>query len=59
MGTSDDSKGDILELPKGASPVDFAYHIHTDIGNQIAGVKINNTISKIDTQLKAVTVLKF
>tara|TARA_B100001093_G_scaffold284999_1_gene272129 strand:- start:409 stop:2280 length:1872 start_codon:yes stop_codon:yes gene_type:complete len=45
-------QGDILELPKGASPVDFAYHIHTDIGNQIAGVKINNNISKIDTQLE-------
>ena len=45
-------QGDILELPIGASPVDFAYHIHTDIGNQIAGVKINNTISKIDTQLE-------
>ena len=45
-------EGDILELPKGASPVDFAYHIHTDIGNQIAGAKINNTISKIDTQLE-------
>ena len=45
-------QGDILELPKGASPVDFAYHIHTDIGNQIAGVKINNTISKIDTPLE-------
>ena len=45
-------QGDILELPKGASPVDFAYHIHTDIGNQIAGVKINNTISKIDSQLE-------
>ena len=45
-------QGDILELPIGASPVDFAYHIHTDIGNQIAGVKINNTISKIDNQLE-------
>ena len=45
-------QGDILELPKGASPVDFAYHIHTDIGNQLAGVKINNNISKIDTQLE-------
>ena len=45
-------QGDILELPIGASPVDFAYHVHTDIGNQIAGVKINNTISKIDNQLE-------
>ena len=45
-------QGDILELPIGASPVDFAYHIHTDIGNQIAGVKINNNISKIDSQLE-------
>ena len=45
-------QGDILELPIGASPVDFAYHIHTDIGNQITGVKINNNISKIDSQLE-------
>ena len=52
MRLSDDSSRDILELPKDASPVDFAYHIHTDIGNQIAGVKINNTISKIDSQLE-------
>ena len=32
-------KGDLVVLPKGATPVDFAYHIHTDIGNHSAGAK--------------------
>ena len=32
---------DLVVLPKGATPVDFAYHIHTDIGNHCAGAKVN------------------
>jgi len=45
-------KGDIVELPKGAKAVDFAYYVHTDIGNMCAGAKINGTIAKIDTLIK-------
>ena len=46
-------KGDVIDLPKGASPVDFAYSIHSDIGNRMAGVKINNKMSALDTPLKS------
>lgn len=45
-------KGDIVELPKGAKAVDFAYYVHTDIGNGCAGAKINGNIAKIDTLIK-------
>ena len=36
------SKGDIVELPKGSTIIDFAYHIHTDIGNTLVGAKVND-----------------
>ncbi|MFA5776110.1 MAG: HD domain-containing protein [Patescibacteria group bacterium] len=45
-------KGDIVELPKGAKALDFAYYVHTDIGNMCAGAKINGRIAKIDTLIK-------
>lgn len=45
-------KGDVIDLPEEATPVDFAYHIHTDIGNQIARAKINNKIAPIDAKLE-------
>lgn len=46
------SKGDIIELPKGATPIDFAYKIHTKIGENISGVLINDVLSNITTPLK-------
>lgn len=46
-------KGDVKALPKGSTPVDFAYHIHTDIGNHCAGAKVNSKIVPLDYQLKS------
>jgi GTP pyrophosphokinase len=45
-------QGDIVELPRGATPVDFAYRIHTDLGHQCGGAKINNRIAPLDTPLQ-------
>ena len=46
------TKGDILELPKGSTPIDFAYKIHTDIGNTMVGVFVNDEFVPIDYVLK-------
>jgi GTP pyrophosphokinase len=45
-------KGEMKRLPKGATALDFAYSIHSDVGNQCALVKINNRIVPISTELK-------
>jgi len=44
-------KGDILNLPKGATVIDFAYEVHSDMGNRCIGGKINGTIVQIKTEL--------
>lgn len=46
-------QGKILSLPRGATPVDFAYAIHTDIGNQAIASKINGEYSPLRTELKS------
>lgn len=45
-------KGDVVELPEGSSPLDFAYMIHTDIGNHAFGAKVNGKMASFDTALK-------
>jgi GTP pyrophosphokinase len=45
-------KGDIKELPAGATPLDFAYRIHTDVGHSCIGAKINNRLVPLDYRLK-------
>jgi GTP diphosphokinase / guanosine-3',5'-bis(diphosphate) 3'-diphosphatase len=45
-------KGDVIDLPEGSTAIDFAYQIHTDIGNQCAGVKIDGKLSSLSEPLK-------
>jgi len=46
-------KGDIFDMPAGATPVDFAYHIHTDIGNRCRGARVNGALVGLDYKLKS------
>lgn len=46
-------KGNIFSLPQGATPVDFAYMIHTDIGNTCVACKINRRLSPLSTRLRS------
>ncbi len=45
-------KGDIVELAAGATPIDFAYKIHTDLGHRISGAKVNGRLVSLDTPLE-------
>lgn len=44
-------KGDVYDLPKRATPVDYAYSVHTQIGHQIAGAKVNGKLVSLDYKL--------
>ncbi|MCC6955606.1 MAG: bifunctional (p)ppGpp synthetase/guanosine-3',5'-bis(diphosphate) 3'-pyrophosphohydrolase [Anaerolineales bacterium] len=45
-------KGDIIDLPAGSTPIDFAYQVHTDVGHRCRGAKINGKLVSLDYQLK-------
>lgn len=46
-------KGKIMNLPRGATPIDFAYAVHTDIGNRCVAAKVNNVAVPLRTELKS------
>ena len=45
-------KGDILDLPQGALPLDFAYRLHSEIGDHVVGVKINGKMANLNKKLE-------
>ncbi len=44
-------KGDVIDLPENATPVDFAYHIHTELGDHCGGAKVNDKFVSLNTKL--------
>jgi GTP diphosphokinase / guanosine-3',5'-bis(diphosphate) 3'-diphosphatase len=45
-------KGDVIDLPTGSTPIDFAYHVHTDIGHHCRGAKVNGKMVPLEYRLR-------
>jgi GTP pyrophosphokinase len=51
-------RGDVIDLPVGSTPIDFAYHVHSEIGNAATGAKVNGVMSTLDHVLKSGDVVE-
>lgn len=51
-------KGDVIELPKDSTPIDFAYKVHSEVGDHVVGAIVNDNIASLDCKLKTGDIIK-